>query len=453
MIFFKRRLLLWLVKAYIKRWSKRILLFFVIGLLVFFVLLKLIQIYIPKIPVGEKESIGMVGSYTLNSLPSSIMEEISRGLTSVSPKDGTVKPDLAKLWTIQDNGKKYIFYLKQDVYFSDGDNLTSKTINYSFSDVVTERPDMYTIIFKLKESYSPFLVTVSRPILKRGFIGIGEYKIKDVAFNGDFVEYITLVLLKNQYKVKTYHFYPSQEALKLAFVQGEVSKMVGLTNISYNKSSLEYFNNVNIAKNINYSRLVTLFYNYKDSVVSNEKLRSGLSYAMPDEFRLGKRNLAPISDDSWAYSQSIADRKQDLEHASNLITDSQTASKGAEVTLTFKTLAKYKETAQEIATVWKQVNVNAKIEVVDAIPNTFQIFLGDFRVPKDPDQYSLWHSAQENNITKYEKKRIDKLLEDGRKVTDIEERKKLYADFQKYLMVDPPASFLYFPYEYEVKRK
>ncbi len=45
----------------------------------------------------------------------------------------------------------------------------------------------------------------------------------------------------------------------------------------------------------------------------------------------------------------------------------------------------------------------------------------------------LWHTGQDNNITKYENKRIDKLLEDGRKTLDFTERKKIYNDVTKYL--------------------
>ncbi|MEK7092766.1 MAG: peptide-binding protein, partial [Patescibacteria group bacterium] len=89
----------------------------------------------------------------------------------------------------------------------------------------------------------------------------------------------------------------------------------------------------------------------------------------------------------------------------------------------------------------------------DSVPSDFQIFLGDFQLSKDPDQYSLWHSSQPQNISNYQNLRIDKLLEDGRKTTDIEKRRKIYEDFQKYLLADSPASFLFFPYEYDLIRK
>ena len=123
--------------------------------------------------------------------------------------------------------------------------------------------------------------------------------------------------------------------------------------------------------------------------------------------------------------------------------------------LTIKILRKYKNTAGAIDVAWKQKGIETIIEEVSSVPDNFQIFLGAFKVPHDPDQYVLWHSSQIqiNNISRYKNVRIDKLLEDGRKTTNLDERKKIYADFQKYIQDDVPASFLYFPYEYEVVRK
>ena len=94
----------------------------------------------------------------------------------------------------------------------------------------------------------------------------------------------------------------------------------------------------------------------------------------------------------------------------------------------------------------------SNIEVVETIPSSFQMFLGDINLAKDPDQYVLWHSEQNSNISGYKNLRIDKLLEDGRKTVDINTRKKIYSDFEKYILDDPPASFLYLPYTYEISR-
>lgn len=449
MIFLRRRLFVWLIKAYIKRWGRRIFFFFFLGLAIFFIVLKSTHIIIPKIPLGQKESIGIIGAYTLDTLPSPIINKISRGLTSVS-QDGSVIPDIAQSWTLQNNEKTYIFHLKKNVYFSDQISLTSSLINYSFSQVQVDRPDTYTIVFTLKDNYSPFLITVSRPIFKKGYIGIGEFKIKNIKLNGQFVESLTLASVKNPYIVEYYHFYPTQEALKLAFALGEITKAEGLSDLLFKNTTFETFPNVKVEKTINYNRLVTLFYDITNSTLSDVKVRTALSYALPDDLPFGKRNYSPYSPYLWAYSEGLHQRSQDIPRAKELLSS---ASGSGELTFTIKTLSRYQKTAEFIAKAWKEINVKTKIELTDSVPANFEIFLGDFRVPKDPDQYTLWHKDQDNNITKYSNQRIDKLLEDGRKTADIEKRKKIYADFQKYLLADSPASFLYFPYEYEITRK
>ena len=130
-----------------------------------------------------------------------------------------------------------MFNLRSDIKFSDGKNINSRDINYNFSDAKVERPNKNTIVFKLKESFSPFLVTVSRPVFKKGFVGVGNYKITDVKLNGNFVESITLVSAKDRYNTKTYQFYPSVDALKLSFLMGEISKAEGLQDVNYKNVS------------------------------------------------------------------------------------------------------------------------------------------------------------------------------------------------------------------------
>lgn len=406
----------------------------------------------PKIPIGEKESVGLVGAYTIREIPMPIQLEISQGLTLIS-EDGTAKPGLAKGWKIQNEGKVYEFYLKDNLRFTDGSKFTSDAIDYFFSNVEIKRTNSSTIAFRLKESYSPFLITASQPIFKKGFVGIGRYKVKDMKLNGEFVKSIKLIFADNPLKTKTYYFYPSQEALKIAFALGEVSQAVGLSDTNFQDTSFQSFKNVKVLRRTNYQRIVTLFYNTKDSVFSDPKLRNALTYTIPDKFKEGERNYSPFSYNSWAYTKGVNERKQDIVRTREFLSQSQTATKSGELTISLKTLQRYENTAKEIMSVWKTVGIDTKIEVVENVPETFQVFLGDFRVPRDPDQYVLWHKDQENNITRYNNLRIDKLLEDGRKTVDLEERKQIYVDFEKYLLADSPASFLYSPYEYEVTRK
>lgn len=449
MIVFRKRLIFWLIKAYLKKLGKRIFLFFILGLGVFFVLYLLFKSNIIKIPIIQNESIGMVGAYTLDNLPPPILEQMSLGLTSISV-DEMPKPSIAKSWKIENNGKKYTFFLRNDLHFTDGTQLTSDLINYNFSDAKVIKPDRYTIIFILKDSYSPFLVTVSKPIFKKGFVGVGEYKLKNLKLNGNFVVSLTLISTKNSHKTIDYQFYPSIVSLKTAFVLGEVSKINKLTDLKFKDTSFDKFSKLKIDKKINYNRLMTIFYNTQDPSLSDKKIRNGLSYALPDAFIFGKRADSLYSPSSWVYTNQYA-KTQDLTHAKILL--SMNNSEKA-LNLKIKTFSKYEDVAKEIKNAWGKVGIKSKIEIIDSVPSDdFQVFLGDFYLSEDPDQYSLWHSNQENNITNFKNLRIDKLLEDGRKIIDMNQRKKNYVDFQKYMMDESPASFLYFPYEYEVNRK
>jgi peptide/nickel transport system substrate-binding protein len=91
------------------------------------------------------------------------------------------------------------------------------------------------------------------------------------------------------------------------------------------------------------------------------------------------------------------------------------------------------------------------LRVESGIPQNFQALLITQNIPADHDQYSLWHSTQKSgtNISRIDWPRIDKDLEDGRKITDPETRKQKYKDFQRILLDQAPAIFLYFP-KYEV---
>lgn len=452
MIVLRQRLLIWLIKAYIKRWGRNIIIFFGIGLFIFLILKVVLSSFITRLPFVEKEVIAMVGPYTVDDLPEEILSIISKGLTRTT-KDGSIKPDIAEKWKIAPNGKAYAFYLRKNVHFSDGTSLTSDDINYDFKGVSIIRPDKHTIAFHLKDNYSPFLTTVSRPIFKKGFVGVGEYKVKKVKLNGNFVESIELYSEKNHKDIIYQLFYPTIDSLKTAFGLGEVSKITNLPDINFKNTTFNSFKNANVAKKVNYNKLVTLFFNTKDSILSSKTLREGLWYTMPDSFPQGERNPSPLSHFSYTNQEGLNTYKQDLEHAKLLIDKSETATPSGEITLTINTLAKYEETAKIIADTWKKLNMDTKIRVVNEVPASFQVFLGEFNLSSDPDQYTLWHSSQINNITHYDNKRIDKLLEDGRKELDTKKRITIYSDFQKYIFSDPPALFLFFPYYYEVSKK
>ncbi|MGI8419057.1 MAG: ABC transporter substrate-binding protein [Candidatus Levyibacteriota bacterium] len=456
MVVVRKRLIFWLIKAYIKKSGKTMILSFLLGLIIFFGVLFSSKYFIHLIPFSKKQTIGIVGAYTQDNLPANIVNKLSLGLTTVSPS-GTIQPGLAATWNITSDGKIYTFHLKPDQHFNNGTLVTSQTINYNFSDVSEERPDNNTIVFKLKNAYAPFLVTVSRPIFEQGLVGVGEYNLSKFQLNGNFMQSLSLIGAHDRQDVINYEFYPTEESLKTAFKLGEVTQVDGLTGIVSNDLNLKNFPNTRITNKGDYTQLITLFYKNDDPVLSDKRVRLALTYALPDKFTQGKRAYLPYPPTSVYYNNDEVDvYKQDFAHAKLLLLPDQNASGSGEkapTTLTLKILPQYRPTAEAIAAAWKNLGITTKIVEVDTIPYDYQVFLGDFSLPGDPDQYTLWHSDQKDNITHYKNLRIDKLLEDGRKIDDIKQRKSIYANFQKYLLEDAPAAFLYFPDMYTIVRK
>lgn len=444
MVVVRRRLIFWLIKAYIRK-SKKILIFsFFAGLAVFFAILFGAKYFKTLLVFHRRPVVGLIGSYQRENLPAIVLTKLSRGLMKVE-KDGSIKPDLATNYSISDKGKTYKFTLTANLKFSDGSKFESTDLSYNFSDVSVEKPNKQTVVFKLKDSYAPFLATISKPVFKKGYIGVGSYFIKNVKLNGNFVQELTIALVNNRFETIKYLFYPTESALKTAFMLGEVTQADGLSSQDYRNSSFDKFPRTTAKRIINQTRLVTLFYNTTDPTLSDKKIRISLNYALPNNFNYGQKASLPYFPESIYFNNEIPDRKQDYDHAALLLPKSK-------IDLTISTFPRYKKVAQEIADSWKKVGIKTEIKEVDQVPDRFQIFLSDFNLPRDSDQYALWHSGQISNITKYKNLRIDKFLEDGRKTVNVDDRKKIYADFQKFLLEDMPASFLYFPYEYRVTR-
>jgi len=106
--------------------------------------------------------------------------------------------------------------------------------------------------------------------------------------------------------------------------------------------------------------------------------------------------------------------------------------------------------AEEIGKMWQPIGINAQVSASASIPDEYQALLIIFEPPDDPDQYSIWHSTQNPN---YKNPRIDSLLEEGRSTINPEERGKIYLDFQRFLVEDAPAAFLFHPTFYTISRK
>ena len=438
--FFKKiRFSFLLASAFFKKHQKLIFLGFLLGLLSYWAIPKIYK----KFFFYQVERIGYVGKFTYENLPLEIQEKISMGLTTISP-DGRVLPRLAQSWEINKEGKEYIFTLKDNLFWQDGKPLKAQDINYKFSDVTTKVLDEKRIKFELKEPFSPFLSVVSQPIFKKGMVGVGEYKVKKIKRSGTTIHQIYLASLKERKKL-IFKFYPTEEALKTALKLGEIDTAMEITQ----PGELSSWPGVKITPEVKYNRFIALFFNTQNPKFSEKPFRQALAYAIQKKWSY--RALTPINPYSWAYNPNVKPYNFDLENAKKLLEKTKTnGEKTKEIELS--TISSLIQTAEQIKKDWENLGIECKIKIINNLDEPFEVILASQEIPPDPDQYIFWHSTQDLNITRYKNPKIDKLLEEGRKTFDETKRKEIYLDFQKSLVEEAPAIFLYHPVVYTVRK-
>ena len=431
-----------LLAAFIVRFRAIILLGAFLGGIAFLAL----RILGPSLLTRNTERVGMVGRYRTENLPGSVLNLIGNGLTKIK-EDGTVAPDLASSWESPDGGQTWVFKLKDNIFWQDGKRVTSTSINYQFSDAQIERPDEKTLVFKLESAFAPFPYVVSKPTFSKGLLGTGEWRVTKATVSAGFIQ--RLVLVDKDGNRKIIKFYPTEERAKLGFKLGEIDILESI----FNPEPFNEWGVVEVEKEVGNSRYVAVFFNTQDKLLGEKSFRQALAYAVKKDGFDGPRAISPISPNSWAFNPQVKPYSYDSARAQELIDDLADELK-KNLTVNIVTTPALLSVAESVAKDWAEVGVTGNVQVSSGVPSEYQALLAIFDIPEDPDQYSIWHSTQTStNITRYQNPRIDKLLEDGRVELNLEERKKIYLDFQRFLVEDSPATFLYHPTTYTVKRK
>lgn len=438
----KIRFLFRFLEAIFKKQSKNIVFGVGLGVILYFATPLAIK-YMPK--PGSIVKIGTIGQFTTNEIPDVILDQISIGLTKINEK-GDILTSLAESWTTTDDGKLYSFKLKnQKLFWHDNEPFLPKDVNYNFKDVEISNNGL-EIVFKLKESFSPFPYIVSRPLFKTGLIGLGAGKVSKIEKNGKFIKSLTLIpIIKGENPTKIYKFYITESDLKTAFNLGEINKIDNIFSIE----------GINLNKNAVVQKIVMenvylgLFFNTLKTPFTEKTFRQALAYAIPKE-ALSKRALGPLNPNSWAYNPDVKPYEQDLKKSVSLLEPEKESL--SNINIIISTPPQYVDQAEIIKENWKKIGVNSTVKVYSFVPQDFDTLLVAREIPEEPDQYYFWHSTQDGNITGFKNPRIDKLLEDGRRTVNKEERKDLYYDFQRFLVEESPAVFLSHPISYNIQR-
>lgn len=444
--FFKKfRFGLRFLTAFLQKHRWLILTSAIIGIFFFVYLPKVSRLFFSK----KVNRIGLVGKYTLQELPLKIQAQISDGLTFVSPT-GEVEPGLAESWEVKNKGKEYHFTLRQDLFWHSGKPILASDINYNFNDVASSPIDDRKIKFELKEAYAPFPAVVARPIFQKGLIGSGRYKVVRLKKNGQTIESLTLKHVEDPSQPKlVFKFYPTESAARTGFKLGEVDLLREIGD----SRDLASWSSVKTSSEIKFNRFVGVFFNTQpQSQFENKSLRQALAYGINKRWE--PRALSSFNPHSWAYNPNVKSYDFDPERAKELLKKAGEDEEGLALEeVEIATIPSLLSTADEIKADWEKLGLKVKTRVISNLDEPFGVLLITQEIPLDPDQYFLWHSTQGTNLSGYKSPKLDKLLEDGRKTFDQEKRKEIYQDFQRFLVEETPAVFLFHPTAYTLSKK
>lgn len=395
----------------------------------------------------DTKTIGIVGRFNEENLPQAVLGKVSLGLTQID-EDGKASPGLAKDWTSTENGKVWTFELDDRLTWSNGEPIKSNEIQFNFKDVEITPVGDQKLEFKLQDPFSPLPSVVTAPVLKSDLTGIGPYKFARFKRIGNFFESANLAPISKESLLPNlrFVFYGTEEAAKTAFKLGEVDKLIDLLNVDEFKD----WPNIEITTEEKLFRYVGLFFNLNNPNFKEKSIRQSLAYAIEDKSQGQQRVLSPIMEHSWAFNEHVKPYEYDLDRAKALFGDSSDEEEVEPIQLA--TVPSLLPVAENIAAGWNEFGMPTEVRVVNSVPEDFDVLLVTQEVPKDPDQYVLWHSTQPTNLTGYQSPKIDKLLEDGRKELDPEKRLEIYLDFQRFIVEEVPVIFLFRPVTYTIER-
>lgn len=365
----------------------------------------------------------------------------------------------------------------------------------SYSDIEEmEILDGHKILFKFKEPYAPALLKLGMGIIPKhllegkdirtcGFgrapVGTGAYKFKEWKTD----EYIILEANKDYFEEGPYidkyvvRVIPDTAVQYLELLTGQIDAME-LSPYQYKiRSNTEKFKGA-IDKYKYLAHAYTYIgYNLEDPLFREKKVRQALSLAIDKKeiingvlMGLGESTTGPFLKGTYAYNDAIEDTEYNPQKARELLkeagwcdTDSDGVLDKNGVQFKFKLITNQGNKQREDAAViiqrkWQEIGVKIEVQTIAwaAFLNefvnkkNFQAVILGWTIPVDPDIYNVWHSSSGNegglNFISYKNEEVDSLIEEGRRIFDVEKRAVIYKKIHAILSHEKPYTFLYCPY-------
>lgn len=369
------------------------------------------------------------------------------------------------------------------------------SVGIAFVDMEVTKLDENTVQFRVKEKNPVIFRALSIYIVPHKYLA--EVEVSKMAFDvftkspigsGKYsfvkMDSSAIYLIDNPYdeyephlKNIVFKMYSDWDTLEMAFRVGNLDAIGSWDRMI--TSYIEEYDNFVRNNLVIDDREKLIFFNIRKDSLKDKDIRIILTLLLNkekliEEYGVGGRILnGPLPETSWAYNKDVdyltydptkaVEKLEKLGYKRNPDSGYFENQQGEILTFTISYLSilSNERLVTLLSDYYKEEGVFLKTERLDYTQITqevistrdFELLLYEVETSVDPDQYNLWHSLKANfpdlNLSGYNYGRVDILLEEGRQNMDKEVRKQKYYLFQKYLMADAPAIFLYNPiYEY-----
>lgn len=390
-----------------------------------------------------------------NQVDQDLSALIFNGLTRMDGK-GNVQPDLAASWQISADKRRYIFRLRNDVRWHDGQPFTADDALFTYSlmqdpdfpgvsylsnlwrSVTVQKLDQYTIFFDLLEPSPVFIefTTIGilpehklknvpvRDLLNHSFnlnpIGTGPFELEEV--NAELAHLASNPLYfrdQPRFGMLEFKFYPNHNNMIAAYQAGEIQAISRIPPQAV--SAVRGFDSLNLytallsGYDIIYLNLqspdTTPF--FQDAGVRRALLQALDRQKIIDEALNGQGLVAsgPILPWSWAHNPDQSVPGFDLANAKKLLDESGWIDEDGDSirekdgsTLAFSLLSTNNpakvRVANAVSEQWQKIGVLATVDVVGGglgerlVQRNFQAALAEVIIAGDPDPYPFWHQTQ-----------------------------------------------------------
>jgi peptide/nickel transport system substrate-binding protein len=409
---------------------------------------------------------------------------------------GDLIPDLVESYTVSEDGLTYYFKIKEDAKFHDGKKVTADDVIFTITKIQDptmkspRRPNWEGVRmekisdneleFSLNTPYAPFIFNTTIGILPEHIwsnitneqftlsafntksIGSGPYLINQIKRDeNEIITSYTLTSFSN-YAIKepfiskiTFNFYKSENDLLTALNKKQIDSAHSISPSAVKDVNKKHKQVIDIP----ISRIFALFFNQnKSDLLTDKTVRQALNVsidrsAITDNILHGyATNLySPLS----LFSGYNPEQIYSVEEAKKILGNKNF--EGQTLKISTNNVPELIAVGEKITQTFKELGLNTELEIKDTNelagtvirPREYQAILFGNVINRDLDYYAFWHSSQRNdpglNLASYTSIESDKALDQARNVIDLDEKIKLLQKFEKEVINDAPAIFLYSP--------